>query len=150
MQDVLIPYKSLKHTLECLKQQVIDSLPYMQDYIPDNISSPEQLFYFLKSITTYKKDPPGIERLQMVPTLMDLGGKGDCDCFTILTLASCHHLGFGPQYVKLVGKTKKAPSHIYSVVYDDVRRKLCAMDLTNNFYCKERPYNNQQILTINL
>lgn len=150
MQPAIMNYRSLSHTLECLKQQAIDSLPYMQDYIPENISSPEQLFYFLKSITKYKKDPNGIELLQTVPTLMDMGGKGDCDCFTILVLAANKFLGFGPQYVKLVGKSKSNPTHIYSTVYDKVRGKVCAMDLTNSFYCMERPYNNQQILKVNL
>jgi hypothetical protein len=150
MQTEAKPYKSLKHTLEMLKRQVEDSLPYMEDYIPDSIDSPERLFYFLKTITSYKKDPRGIELLQTVPTLMDLGGKGDCDCFTILTLASCCYLGFNPQFVKLVGKTKIAPSHIYSTVYDKRKGKVCAMDLTNSYYCVERPYNFQQILNFSL
>ncbi len=150
MQDIDIPYVSLKHTLGKLKDQVIYSLPYMEDYIPDNITSPEQLFYHLKSLTTYKKDPKGIELLQSVPTLMDRGGRGDCDCFTILTLAACAYMGFNLQWVKLVGKTKIAPSHIYSVVYDPNRKKICSMDLTNAYYCTERPYNYQQLLNVKI
>ncbi len=150
MQAVDIPYRSLTHTLQMLKQQAIDSLPYMQDYIPDSIKSPEDLYYFLKSITTYKRDPKGIELLQTVQTLMDRGGKGDCDCFTILCISANKYLGFGPQFIKLVGKTKIAPTHIYSCVYDKQRGKLCAMDLTNSYYCVERPYNFSQLLKINL
>lgn len=150
MQDVDIPYVSLTHTLKLLKQQVIDSLPYMSDYIPSDISNPEDLFYFLKTITKYRNDPKNIELLQMVPTLMDRGGKGDCDCFTILTLASCIYLGFKPNYVNLVGRKRIAPTHIYSSVYDRSRNLVCAMDLTNASYNMERPYNYIQTLNFKI
>jgi hypothetical protein len=140
MAVLLIPYKSLKHTLGCLKDQVIDSIPYVSDYIPDTIYSPEDLFYFLRSITTYKNDPKGRELLQTLQTMMERNGYGDCDCFTIATLASNYYLRFGPQFVNLVGNERKGPSHIYSSVYDKKRNLVCAMDLTNPYYNTERKY----------
>lgn len=144
--EVEIPYKNLKHTLQSLKVQVQDSMPFIGDYIPSDISTPEELFYFLRDITKYKKDPKNVELLQTVQTLMDRGGKGDCDCFTILALAACEYLGFVPQQVALVGKSNKVPSHIYSLVWDEDKNKMCSMDLTNPYYCMERPYPYKQTL----
>lgn len=150
MQTEKLPYKNLTDTLKLLKKQVKDSLPYISSYIPLSLTSPEELFYFLRDKVKYKKDPQGVELLQTVQTLMDKGGRGDCDCFTILTLASCHYLGFSPQEVALVGKTKYAPSHIYSMVYDESKNKMCAMDLTNPYYCMERSYKFKQTLPFNM
>jgi hypothetical protein len=145
-----IPYKSLKHTLQSLKVQVEDSMPYIGDYIPSDISTPEELFYFLRDITKYKKDPKNVELLQTVQTLMDRNGRGDCDCFTILALAACTYLGFDstahPLQVALVGKSNRTPSHIYSLVWDKKKKKYCSMDLTNPYYCMERPYPYKQTL----
>jgi hypothetical protein len=150
--QVSVPYKSLKHTLQCLKIQVEDSLPHVKKFIPDTIQGPEQLFYFLKDLTTYKRDPRGRELLQTVQTLLSdnnkhgIPGHGDCDCFTILVLASCHYLGFGPQQVAIVGNSKLSPSHIYSLVYDPAKKKMCSMDLTNPYYDMQRPYHYKQTL----
>lgn len=148
---VVQPYESLKHTLQSLKVQVEDSLPYIADYIPSDIQTPSELFYYLKRITTYKKDPKGRELLQCVRTLMEnnrygKSGEGDCDCFTILVLTACEYLGFKPQQVVLVGRSKKVPTHIYSLVYDKSKNKMCAMDLTNPYYCMERSYPYKQTL----
>ena len=144
------PYTTLKETLQDLRIQVIDSLPYISDYVPKTIKTPSELFYFLKDKVKYKNDPKGVELLQTVQTLMKRGGKGDCDCFTILTLTACHYLGFEPQKIRLVGKTKLAPSHIYSMVWDEDKNKFCAMDLTNPYYCMERYYPFQQTLDFNM
>lgn len=140
------PYKDLSTTLKALKTQVIDSLPSISDYVPDTIKSPEELFYFLRSITTYKKDPKGVELLQMVSTLMKRGGKGDCDCFTILSLTACIYLGFDKLNVILVGRTKNSPSHIYINVWDKEKKSYCIFDLTNPYYDYERKYNFKQTL----
>lgn len=145
-----VPYQNLKHTLKALKVQVIDSIPFMSDYIPSDIDTPEELFRYLRTKVTYKSDPKNIELLQCVPTLMDRGGKGDCDCFTILTLSACYYLNFKPQYVALVGRSPKAPSHIYSEVWDPSRGDICAMDLTNPYYNMERNYPYKQRLKFNI
>lgn len=150
MQNVDVPYRSLEYTLRALKVQVIDSLPFIGNYIPDNIKSPEELFYYLRSITNYASDPKGVELIQTVQTLMDNDGEGDCDCFTVLTLASCYHCKFLPQYVALVGRSRRAPSHIYSEVFDYNKGKICAMDLTNPEYDYERSYPYKQRLIFNI
>lgn len=144
--EVTVPYKNLTHTLKCLRIQVIDSLPYISRYIPHTIQTPEELFYFLKDNVVYKKDPKGVELLQTVQTLMKRGGHGDCDCFTILTLAACRYLNFSPVAVRIVGNQKSGPSHIYSLVWDEQRQSMCAMDLTNPKYCMERSYKYKQTL----
>jgi len=144
--QVTLPYRNLEHTLKSLKIQVVDSLPFLPSYIPSYIQTPQELFSFLKSKVNYTSDPKNTELLQMVPTLMERGGRGDCDCFTILTLAACHYLNFKPTYVALVGRSVKTPSHIYSEVYDPIKKKICAMDLTNPVYCMERNYNYKQRL----
>jgi len=77
-------------------------------------------------------------------------GRGDCDCFTILTLASCKFLNFGPQYVALASNMKKGPTHIYSEVFDGDKDRVCAMDLTNPDYDTERPYRFKQRLNFSI
>ena len=148
------PYKDLADTLNNLKIQVQDSMPYIGKYIPSDISTPEQLFYFLRSKVKYKKDPHNVELLQTVQTLMDRDGKGDCDCFTILTLAACTYLGFyseeHPLQIALVGKSKKVPSHIYTLVWDEDKNKYCVFDLTNPYYCMERSYPYRQLIPFNM
>jgi hypothetical protein len=137
MEGIRVPYRDLEYTLKCLKIQVIDSMPYIAEYVPDWISTPSELFYWLKSITKYKNDPKGVELLQTVQTLMKRDGRGDCDCFTILTLAACEYLGFKAEVI-LVGENKKTPTHIYSQVWDKSKNDWVVFDLTNPYYGMER------------
>lgn len=149
MKTGTIPYRSLEHTLKGLKVQVQDSMPYIGDYVPDTITSPKELFYYLRDLVIYKNDPKGKELLQTVQTLFEeSGGKGDCDCFTILSLASFYYLGFLPAEVILVSKHKHAATHIYTQVYDDGEMK--AFDLTNPTYGMERSYKYKQTLPFNM
>lgn len=144
------PYVSLSHTLLAMKVQVIDSMPYVSDYIDNSIQTPEELFYTLKPLLTYKKDPHQIELLQTFQTLMEQGGKGDCDCFTIASLACFFYLHFKPCYLTLAGNTLFSPSHVYAEVYDNERGEICAFDLTNPYYDMERPYKFKQRLLFRL
>jgi hypothetical protein len=149
--QVTIPYKNLTHTLKALKIQIIDSLPYMSDYIPYDINTPRELFTYLKSITKYKNDPQGVELLQSVPTLFERAKydgklKGDCDCLVILSTASFIYLGFNNIYVSLVGNKESSPSHIYNEIWDSEERKFMPFDLTNPTYGHERTYNYKQRL----
>lgn len=146
------PYVNLSRTLLLLKDQVIDSLPYVEKNIP-KFSNPEELFYWLKKRTTYVDDPAGVELLQHVETLMTgsrlgIPGGGDCDCFTIASLAALHVNGFSPTYVILVGRRKSQAVHIYAGVEDD---GIVPFDLTNDEYGFERDeYKFQQILPFNI
>lgn len=144
-------YVNLQHTLKAIKRQVEDSLPFIEKYIPNDIRDPQELFYFLRDKVVYRKDPKGVELLQTVQSLIDdnwhgIPGAGDCDCFTILSLAAFQYLGFEPSQVALVGRKKSGPSHIYTLVYDPSKKKMCAFDLTNPYYCMERKYKYRQIL----
>lgn len=135
---VSVPYENLTHTLQCIKLQVLDSLDFADEFLPTDIQTPQQLFYFLKSEVQYKHDPKGVELLQCMQTLMDRNGFGDCDCFTITSLASMYILGFKPMYVALVGNSPLNPTHIYTEVYDREKGKICAFDLTNPVYNMQR------------
>jgi len=141
---ITVPYKNLTHTLKCIKLQVIDSLPYIHNYVDSSINTPKQLFKHLKKQVTFKADPHGVEYLQTVQTLMNNGGFGDCDCQTILALTAFQYLNFNPCYVVLVGNNSINPSHIYTEVYDREAREIKAFDLTNPIYNMQRPYKYKQ------
>lgn len=133
-----IPYPGLTKTLLYVKEQAQNSLDFCAEFIPSHISDPESLFYFLKDNVHYKKDPAGIEYIQTAQTLINQSnGFGDCDCFTVLSLASLHTIGFGNKmYTTIVGREKNAPRHIYACVVVDGER--VPFDLTNPIYGYER------------
>jgi hypothetical protein len=145
-----VPYENLTHTLQCIKLQVIDSLPYVEDFIPSDIETPKQLFKYLKPQLTFKSDPRGVEYLQTMQTLFRNNGFGDCDCFTITALTALYWLNIEPIYVALTGNNKYAPSHIYVEVYDEYRGGITPFDLTNAVYGMERKYKFKQRLLFNL
>lgn len=133
-------YKDLNHTLKNMKLQVMDSLPFAMEYLP-RFRDPEELFYFLKRRVKYRNDPPGTELLQSMQTLLSgdywgIKGAGDCDCFTIATLASAITQGWDNIYIALVGRERSHPVHIYTVIYWNGQRKV--LDLTNRAFNHER------------
>jgi hypothetical protein len=80
----------------------------------------EQIFNHLKSRTTYKEDPEGIELLQSMWSLFDdnywgKAGTGDCDCFTITSCAVLLVNGYKTGY-SLYGNGKQ-PTHIAADVF---------------------------------
>jgi hypothetical protein len=146
-----VKYPGLIGVLKGLKQQVRDSYNFANGFIPYWVETPEQLFEFLKNVTTYKKDPEGNEVLQKMETLFGpnnyhgLSGRGDCDCFTIAALASFHALGFKNPVVILAGKTNQAPGHIYAGIQISPTQYL-PFDLTNDTLGYERYYKYKQVL----
>lgn len=140
-------YKSLDETLGYLKIQVIDSIPYASQVCP-KVKDPRELFRWLKSKVRYQNDPAGTELLQTMPTMFRNGGRGDCDCFVITTLACLIVNGFTDIKIILVGRRRAFPVHIYTIVYEDGKRIV--FDLTNKRYNYERPgYNYFQELPVN-
>lgn len=142
-------YRDINQTLQALREQVIESYPYTLDRFRAN--NPEELFWLLKSNVTYQLDPPGVELLQTAETLFEdnwhgTPGAGDCDCFTILCLAACMTNNFYPNKIVLAGRTKKAPSHIYSRTFHD--GKWYTMDLTQPVINSERYYPFVQELNV--
>lgn len=145
-----VEYRDINHTLQGLREQVIDSLEYCCNELP-RFSNPTDLFNFCKSITVYENDPPEIELIQTVQTLLEnnfhgVSGAGDCDCFTVLTLALCIASGMNDNYIVLVGRSKVAPVHIYSAV--KFKGKLYTLDLTNPYINVERPYKYRQFIPV--
>jgi len=100
------------------------------------------LFALLKQHTTYRNDPPGVELLQSMPTLMHnnyygIPGAGDCDCFTIAAVACCKVENI-PVRIVIVGNTEKNPTHVYAEVMDGGR--WVAFDLCSPFYGETKKY----------
>jgi len=144
---LLEPYESLDRTLIMMKRQVIDSLPFAIDFLPEGKMKPSSIFNFLKEETIYFSDPSGIELLQSMPTLFGnnnqhgIYGAGDCDCFTIAALASLIAKGYeSGTGIFLVGRSKYCPVHIYASIYG------VPFDLTNNKLGQERNYPYKQYL----
>lgn len=133
----LISYPGLPKTIGYLVQQARESVDQVPDYVPSYIRDPEALFYYLKSKITYQNDPRGIEYIPTVATLFDKkNGYGDCDCFTVLALASLfQNCGIRANIV-LVGYNPYLAKHIYT----NFRKggKLITFDLTNPYYNFER------------
>lgn len=144
-----IPHPGLTKTLQYLKQVAIESIPYMESFVPEYIQSPESLFYFLKPYLTFIKDPRGIEYIQNAETLIEKSnGYGDCDCFTVLALSGLHVIGERFLYTTIAGKSKLGPTHIYTVLGQG--KKRIPFDLTNSVYGFERPYKFYQDLRTTL
>lgn len=144
-----IPYPGLERTLLYVKEMAVESIPFMESFIPAHINTPEELFYFLKPHLTYKKDPVGIEFIQQAETLIvDAGGYGDCDCFTVLSLAGLHVIGEKFLYTTIAGKTRGGPTHIYASF--GAGKKRTPFDLTNSLFGFERPYKFYQDLRTTL
>lgn len=136
-----IPYPGLGKTLQGLKAQAQESIDYMDDFVPENINTPEALFYFLKGETKFKKDPPGVEHIKTSKTLFEkYKGRGDCDCFTVTALAALTALFPSAKlYINLTSRNKHIPSHIY--VSFDYKGKHHYFDLTNPWFDFERTKN---------
>jgi len=143
-------YKDINRTCAMLREQVIDSIPTAVEVCP-KFDNPEQMFKWLRLNTSYKNDPEGVELIQSMGTLLTPythrsghhypAGAGDCDCFTVTTLACLYVQGekwrnnFG---FYLLGRSKKAPVHIYSFV--NWNGKELIMDLTRPYINDARHY----------
>jgi len=143
-------YRDINQTMDGIRRQIIDSIEYCCNEMP-KFSNPRDMFSFLRTITKYHNDPHQVELLQTVPTLLDdnfhgIPGAGDCDCFTILTIAMCIAHGWNDNYIVLVGRTKVAPVHIYSAV--KWNGEFITLDLTNPYINIERDYPYRQILPV--
>jgi hypothetical protein len=136
-------YKDLNETLRYLKVQVQESIPFACAVIPSWVATPDDLFDWLKGKVKYKSDPKGIELLQTMQTMFrgkywGVPGRGDCDCFTITTLACAICLGWDDIYIGLVGRSRSHPVHIYTIVHWEGERLV--FDLTNKRLGQERSY----------
>lgn len=146
----ITPYTDINATMKGIHRQVVDSCGYYCERMPfyDN---PEQMYNNLLTMVVYKNDPPNIELLQSVPTLMEknywgIPGAGDCDCFSILVLTACICHKWMKQRIVLAGRSKIAPVHIWTEVF--FNGKWHAMDLTQKAFNTTRPYKFKQYLYV--
>jgi len=142
-------YKSLRDILEQIIRQAEKDVPWMKTQIPSYITTPQQLFYWLESITTYQDDPENIELLQSPRSLFEKNyygkpGMGDCDCFSILSICCFLAMGFKKReiVIKLVGRTRSQPKHIYTLIQGT------PFDLTNPIFGFERNYPYCDLISI--
>lgn len=134
-------YTNLARTMEAMQIQIEDSLDYARYFTPRG-TSPRELFFLLKQHTVYRHDPPGVELLQSMPTLMEnnywgVRGAGDCDCFTIAAVACCAVERI-PVRICLVGNSTNSPTHVYAEVMDGGR--WVPFDLVAPFYGETKKY----------
>ena len=143
------PYKSLANTVEMMGRQVKHSLLFADNWLPERLEGPAELFWILKNNTTYVADPPGVELLQSMPSLFKdnfwgVSGAGDCDCFTITAIACCVVRDI-PVRMVLVGNSG-APTHVYAEVKD--AGNWIAFDLVAPAYGQTKKYAKKQLLGI--
>ena len=138
----IIENANLSDTIEGMKKQIADSVPFARKWLK-GYRDPKQIFYLLKLATTYKHDPPGIELLQSMPTLLTdanywgIPGAGDCDCFTI-TYAACMKAVNIPVKIVLAGRRRNEYTHVYNAI--QYYGEDFPVDLTNSEFGTERPY----------
>jgi hypothetical protein len=143
------PYKNLQNTVDMIGLQVKNSIKFADQWLPQYLEGPAELFWILKNNTAYVADPPGIELLQSMPSLFNdnywgIPGAGDCDCFTIATIASCVARNI-PVRMVLVGNGKQ-PSHVYAEVQD--KGTWIPFDLVAPMYGETKPYAKKQLLGV--
>jgi hypothetical protein len=148
MAILITPYTDINATMRGIRAQIIDSIDFCINEMP-SFNNVETMFKTLKSLTTYKNDPEGVELLQSVPTLIKnnywgFSGYGDCDCFSILALSMFVANGFNKKRIVLAGRNKLSPSHIWVMV--KVRNKWYDFDLTEPVFNKRREYKFIQYL----
>ncbi len=148
MAVLKIPYQDINETLKGLHIQVCDSL----DYCAQNFEykNPRQMYYDLLPKIKYKNDPPGTELIQSVPTLFErnywgTSGMGDCDCFSVLTLA-VGAVNKWKQRIVLCGREYSAPVHIFTQVFWNGSWRT--VDLTARLYDTHRKYPLYQYLEV--
>lgn len=148
MATLITDYTDINATMKGIRVQVIDSLDFCLNEMP-RFDDPELMFKTLKQVITYKNDPRGVELLQSVPTLFNnnywgRSGAGDCDCFSILALSMFVANGFNRKRIVLAGRSKLAPSHIWTMV--KVNGIWYDFDLTQPYFNTRRPYKFIQYL----
>jgi len=136
-------YVDINDTLRHIRLQVKEGMPWAKQNIPYFVN-PVEMYHWLRIRTKYVNDPPNVELLQTAETLFDnnwhgIPGAGDCDCFSVLTLtALCKQKWKHPMWIKLAGRNKQYPVHIWAGC--DVDNKEIAMDLTQPKPYSERNY----------
>lgn len=131
-----------------IRRQVNDSIAYAREWcLYDNA---RDIYRQLKAHVTYKNDPPGIELLQSLPTLLDDNywgspGLGDCDCFTIAFTSCCIAKGV-PIKIVLAGRKNNEYVHIYNLA--KMNGAWFDADLTEPGFNQRRDYKFLKIVGV--
>lgn len=122
---LLIPYPGLKKTLIYLMDQVKISVPYCRSRWGTN-NTIKDIWVIGKNNLHYVNDAYQIEQIQSVGTLFENNihnkpGAGDCDCFTVFTIAMLIANKFDIKDINILlqGNKQDAPSHILSRYKND-------------------------------
>jgi hypothetical protein len=129
------PYKDISETMIYLKVQIVESIDFALDVCP-KFDTPEKLWFWLKNKLTFESDAPGVEHLRTMQSLARNGWRGDCDCFTITTVACMIVQGWDNINIDLVGRSRSHPVHIYTDIVWNGKRKV--LDFTNPSFNFER------------
>jgi len=145
-----IQTNDISETVAGIADRIDASLNFAQIWVPGDCRTPHDLFYLLKSSTSFQHDKPGVEQIQSMQTLFTenihgIPGAGDCDCLTVAACASLHVIGYQCGIV-LQGNGKYA-THVLAY-YRDWNNIIYPFDLTENFQ-DLRPYKKSQYIKIN-
>jgi hypothetical protein len=142
-------YISLTDVLCKIVQQAKKDVNWLKGQLPKNIDNPETLFYYLKSVTSYQDDPKNVELIQSPKSLFlknwyGVPGRGDCDCFSCLTICALLALGYEPKDISIIltGRKPKEAVHIFIKIENNY------FDLTNTFFGEIRKYPFYQKINI--
>jgi hypothetical protein len=142
-------YISLSDVLQKIVQQAKKDVNWISKQIPESIDNAQNLYYYLKSVTSYQDDPANVELIQSPKSLFTknwygIPGRGDCDCFSCLTICALIAIGYNQDQIQivLVGRKSNEAVHIYIEIED------IAFDLTNTFFGEIRKYNFFQKIPI--
>ena len=141
-----IKYPGLQKTLNYLYDQSLISVEYCAQKFGQNLSI-DEIWTIGKQNLIYQNDAKGIEQIQSVGTLFEnnihgIPGAGDCDCFTVFSIAMLLANGYELEKIKIVlqGNERQAPSHIFTMYENKF------IDFTEPFFNVCRNYNFYQIL----
>lgn len=119
---ILIPYpESFTKVMKLFQLQVLSGVPYAKNDRPEGFRDLQDLWRFYRPKIKYVNDPDGNELFQAYQTLLGPGnihgipGAGDCDCFSLMTATVCEAHGIDYK-IRVVGRSKAAPVHIYTLV----------------------------------
>jgi len=142
-------YINLKDVLYQIGNQAKKDVDFFQKKLPQYITTPQELFLYLSTLTSFKDDPPNVELIQGPKNLFQknywgVPGQGDCDCLTTLSICcflATQILPVSSIEIVLAGRNKKDAVHIYLSVKDQ-NGLWYAFDLTEpNFGIKRKyPY----------
>jgi len=136
--------------MKYMREQIYEGVNFSFNVF--NIQDPETLYNTISTLYTYKDDPPDTELIMSPETFVNNNywGKswtGDCDDIVTFVTSYCIAHEIKCEIV-LVGRSKKAPVHIYN--YVEFNGEMIPFDLTNKTFNYERPgYKYKQILKVN-